>query len=312
MDNNLGQIIDSSAKILILVPLKANLDTMSAALSLRLSLVLLNKQVVVASSTPVLAQHARLVGVDKVVDKLSFKSNALEVSIPDYNPDFIDNFEYDLDGGFFKFRLFLKEGHNLPSLDKVKTNYKSDTFDLTILVGGKSDLDFEHLFVDGLETKRIIHISSLSPITIEKIKQEILAFVRPSFCLSEMVGRLLVDHKYPVDEDVATNLILGIEDATNNLSDPKLSADVLEIFAVLLRSGGKRSITLNPKSFPGGAIPDKPYVAGQTVAALDNSKDNVPQADKDQEKGQGGDLSSDEDIPQSWFEPKIYTGTSIS
>lgn len=313
MDNNLGQIIDSSSKILILVPSRANLDIMSAALSLRLSFVSLKKDVVIASSTPILAEHTRLVGVDKMVDKLSAKAAALEVSIPDHSPDFIDNFEYDLDGGFFKFRLFLKEGHNLPDLDKVKVNYKNDAFDLAILVGGNTDLEFEHLTVDGLEIKKVIHVSNLSPIKIEKIKQETLSFVKPSFCLSEMVAKLLVDHKYPVDEDTATNLILGIENATDNLSKPDLSADVFETFAMLLRLGGKRPAVLSPKSFPDGAIPDKPYVAGDAKVNLETTAFEDNKTADFQENSQQQDISPDNnEVPQSWFEPKIYTGTSIS
>jgi hypothetical protein len=127
---------------------------------------------------------------------------------------------------------------------------------------------------------------------------EVLSFAKPASSTSELVANLLKESGYPTDSDIATNLVTGIEEQSKNFQGEAVTADTFTMFAELLKLGGKRMSKVVPaKNYPQGSIPTKPF----TQVLRD--KQMTPE-EAEQELNQ--------DIPPSWSEPKIFTGTTVS
>jgi nanoRNase/pAp phosphatase (c-di-AMP/oligoRNAs hydrolase) len=114
--------------------------------------------------------------------------------------------------------------------------------------------------------------------------REVLSFARGASSISEIVANLIKEIQNEFDQDVATNLLMGIHEGTRNFSHPEVSADTFLVAAELMKSGGKHihKDRIERRNYPHGAIPlEKPSVEATKT-------------------------------PQSWLEPKIFKGTSIS
>ena len=169
------------------------------------------------------------------------------------------------------------------------------------------------------KNSKIIHIGTRL-LEILNNDLEVLSFARPASSTSELVASLIKESGLPVNEDIATNLLSGIEEQSKSFQSSEVTADTFEIFADLLKLGGRRTPKIAPaKSYPQGSIPTKPFnqpvvnttvdkfmSAPQTVQATDvrvNDRQMTPEE---------AEMELDQEIPPSWSEPKIFTGTSLS
>ena len=87
--------------------------------------------------------------------------------------------------------------------------------------------------------------------------------------------------------------------------------DIDEIFAELLKLGGRRTPKIIPaRSYPQGSIPTRPFTQAQPVVS-NNVIQDVHVADR-QMTPEEAEQELNQEIPPSWSEPKIFTGTSMS
>jgi hypothetical protein len=135
------------------------------------------------------------------------------------------------------------------------------------------------------------------------------SFSRPASSISEVVADLIKESGMRIDEDAATNLIMGVENATDFFSDPSVDADTFATISELMRKGGKRSSRPTYQSqgaAPRPMSPVFPTSKSQLRPAPQNvyGNKNFNQNNKDKT----------ENIPSQsgWMEPKIYKGTSTS
>jgi len=98
---------------------------------------------------------------------------------------------------------------------------------------------------------------------------------------SEFIALLLDSLKLPLDEDIATNLLLGIKEGTNNFSLEKSSATTFEAVAFCLRAGGRK-----PR------------------------EEQIPFRKKQLEKITKGEKNLSKKPSPDWFKPKIYKGNT--
>ena len=103
-----------------------------------------------------------------------------------------------------------------------------------------------------------------------------------------------------MDVDVATNLVMGIEEGSNHFESSEVTPDTFEVFAFLLRNGGQRlpKTKLESKNFPPGSIPGQPIFSQKTI--------QQPIAEQVE-----GKEEVVENPPQDWLQPKVYKGTSV-
>ena len=96
--------------------------------------------------------------------------------------------------------------------------------------------------------------------------------------LSQSAAQILADLRLPVNVDTASNLLAGLEQATNNFQNQSVTADTFEVAAHLLRLGARRHDTASLTDFPAGSI--RILSPGRTLP--------------------------------DWFAPKVFSGTTVS
>ena len=307
MDNSFKALIDSAQEILILLPSKPLMDQVASGLSLYLSLLGSGKNVSISCSDPMTAEHSRLIGIDKVTSNLGNKN--LTIKFVNYQAEDVDKVRADVENGLFTLSVSPKVGKKAPTKNQIEINYSGNSGDLVILVGGEDDKRFAVLSTPSFSGVKLIHIGTkLLEVTNDNL--QILSFATPASSISELVAGLLKEGGFVIDPDIATNLLAGIEEQSKNFQSQEVTIDTFEIFTELLRLGGQRSKKLPTNTFPQGAIPNKPFNEPQEI---NNTKPLLSQDESiSSMTPEEAEVEIQQDIPPSWSEPKIYTGTSLS
>lgn len=320
MDNSLKSIIDQANSILIILPSKPFFDQVAAGLSLYLS-IKDQKQTQIATDSDMIVEFNRLIGVDKIVKELGNKN--LVIKFSDYPANDIERVSYDIEDGQFRLSVIPKENINPPRENQVDLSYSGLSADTIFLIGGANEKHFPFLDNNEISSAKLVHIGTKNLTTSKKV----LAFSTNASSASEILARLLIENKLKIDQDIATNLIMGIEEGSDNFSDDNVSPITFEVFAELLRSGGKRSKDQgqSQQNYPQGAIPgqqlkqDSPQEGsdkGPGPRQQNTQSGSSPRVVSGQQSQQQGAADSDpgdrsDQTPKDWLEPKIYKGTSI-
>lgn len=310
MDNSFKTLIDSAQEVLILLPSKPYMDQVAGGLSLYLSLSAQNKNVSISCPAQMIAEYSRLIGVDKVTTELGSKN--LVIKFKNYSADDIDKVRADVENGEFTLTTLPKAGKKSPTKDQLEISFTGTAGDLVILIGGANDTHFPALSKEELKTAKVIHLGTRL-LEILNSDLEILSFARPASSTSELIASLIKESGFPVDEDIATNLLAGIEDQSKGFQSNEVTADTFEIFAELLKLGGRRMPKIVPaRNYPNGAIPTRPFNTPVQTVTQDNPVVQQPQITDRQMTPEEAEQELEQEIPASWSEPKIFTGTSLS
>ncbi|MBL7150401.1 hypothetical protein ISS86_00545 [Candidatus Microgenomates bacterium] len=263
-------------RVLIIIPQGPSLDKIAASLSLYLSLKKTDKNVTIACVQQMTVEFSQLVGVDKMTNKIDRKS--LIISF-DYVKDSIEKVSYNVEGD--KFNLVIQPKSGFPPLDtkSISYNYSGAEGELIFVVGAQrlEDLgDFYEREKNLYSENQVVNIDYHSQNTqFGKIN----IFNPQTSSYSEIIVSLLKNLNLPFDQDIATNLLIGLKSATNNFHSPNTSADIFESAAHCLRAGARQI---------GNLSADSP-ADNQEKKSLEEKKEQVPS-------------SSD------WLAPKIYKG----
>ncbi len=280
MDNSFNNLITGSASITILLPINPNLDQVAAGLSFYLALKD-KKEITVSCQTPMIVEFNRLIGIDKISSELGNKN--LTIRFSNYEATDIERVSYDIENGQFKLTVIPKPGLASPKKEQVEMSYSGVSGDTVIIMGGESDASFPMLSSKDLAGAKIIHVGTKALISTGD--HSVMSFARPASSVCEITYTLLSEAGAQIDSDVATNLLAGIESTSEGFKSEGVSAETFEIVAHLLRSGGQRLFRNMANAQSGPTIGEQLYT-------------NEPE--------------QKEKAPQSWLEPKVYKGTSIS
>jgi nanoRNase/pAp phosphatase (c-di-AMP/oligoRNAs hydrolase) len=320
MDNSLTSLIDSATSILVLLPTKPYFDQVAAGLSLFLAL-RENKEVAISCPSPMMVGFNRLVGIDKITSELGSKN--LTIKFKGYDANNIEKVSYDIVQGEFNLTVVPKAGFSAPSKEQMDLNFSGVSADLVILIGGANDSHFPILESGELGSAKIVHIGN----RVLSSNREVMSLAKPGATTSELVTSVIKENNMNIDRDIATNLLMGIEEGSSNFSSNEVTPDTFETFAFLLRSGGQRSTQtkLSPMNFPVGSIPTKPFIQStnkQSAASNDVSKSAKDAQPMSQTMAAPGpepiveQVESKEEMvenpPDDWLQPKVYKGTSVS
>lgn len=293
MDESLNALISPAKSPLIVLPSKFSFDQVASALALNISLMMSEKDSAVYCPTPMTVGVNRLVGVQRVKNEIGNKN--LAITFKGYDAGSIEKVSYDIVDGEFKLTIVPKTGLVAPSADMITTSFSGVSADLVFLVGGVTDEDFPILSTPELTNAKIVYIGNRQFTST----REILSLSTTGSSVSEVVANLIKNNNLPMDPDIATNLVMGIEAGSSNFSSNETTPDTFEIFAYLLRQGGARRPKI-VENFPAGAIPQSP--APQPVIETD-----TPDQDNTNEAVEAVNP------PADWLaQPKVYKGTSLN
>lgn len=296
---NTRAYLNEAKKALVLLGRKPNFDQIAAGLGLYLALNKIGKISTIASPEPVTVEFGNLIGVDKITQSLGGKNFIISL---DYTEGAIEKVSYNIEGN--KFNLVIEPKENAPPLDPSKVSYSCNggSFDLIFVIGVSNLEDLGKLYAGNSA------LFSQKPIVSIDTNRENKNFGRANFVLptassvSEIVSLLLRSLGTKLDIDIATNLLAGIYNASNNLTS-KVTADTFEAVAYCLRSGGrvpKRRVPLSSEvkiptpatqAFQSSSLPIKPTL--QPLKKL-------------QKPAQQKTPSPQEEAPSDWLKPKIY------
>lgn len=304
METSFSSLVDSAASILVLLPTKPYFDQVAAGLALYLSLHD-KKEVAISCPSPMTVGFNRLVGVNKITSELGNKN--LTIRFKNYDAANIEKVSYDIDNGEFKLAVVPKSGFVAPTKEQIDLSFSGVSADLVILVGGANDTHFPLLESQELASAKVAHIGTRALSS----NREVMSFAKPGSSASELVASLIKENGMSMDTDVATDLLMGIEDGSSNFASPEVTPETFETFAYLLRNGGQRQpkTKLSPMSFPVGSIPTQPFTQAPAAGAGFNRPNEAkPVQDVPGTQEQEQDVNP----PDDWLQPKVFKGTSVS
>ncbi|KKU98492.1 MAG: hypothetical protein UY28_C0001G0042 [Candidatus Amesbacteria bacterium GW2011_GWB1_48_13] len=315
--SSLKALLDPAKTVTILFPGNPNYDHVAAGLGLKLVLEAGAKSVTVVCPDPMTVQFNRLVGVESVTDSLG--SRQLLITFPGQT-EYVDKVGYDLVGG--ELQLVITPKQDSPDLDHHKLQFIKGhgRTDIAILVGVNqlSDLgSLNEAAVQFLSDAKIIALSHQPP--AQDYAHHVIYHPDAS-SVSELVVHLLDSLGIDPDADTATNLLSGIEDATDYFRSPRVNVNTFEIAAYLLRRGARRHQPVDANQLPPGAVPQavppirKPLLSQKTPppaavtpvpsTALGFGTDS--QQPEEPVEGQAKPAPSPD-----WYEPKIFQGSML-
>lgn len=300
--------LSQSAQILVVFGQQASVDHVAAGLSLYLLLKEQGKDVTIATPTEMRAEFSRLVGLDHIKNEISNRD--LVISFENYDFDSIEKVSHN-DGVNNRFELIIqpKSSKKAPDSKNVSFYYRGAEAQLIFTIGLSKLEDLGSIY----ESERGV-FSKATVVAFNRRQEPNYAAVnilnKEASSLSEIVAEFLEDVDQPAKNDSASNLLAGIDFATNRFQNPLISANAFITAGKLIQNGAKRQ----PPRVDGNATVGAP--AGNFMPFVPPSPVNQPQFNRPQNgRGLGKPNSNNQDRdgknpPQDWLKPKIYTGAS--
>lgn len=232
------ELFNQSDSVLIIYAPDALRDHLFAATALYKTFQELgNKQVALLSSESLYGAEPDIVYLDETKTDIGHKNLCISL---DYNSDAVEKITSAIDEEAQKLHITIKpkKGVSPLSRENISFSYTGAEADMVILVG-VDDLESLDQLYYGYENlyqnTALVSINSYET-SFGNLKLDILG----SSCVSEFVSDLLRNLNYQLDIEVATNLLAGIDEETDNLESYLATADTFEIVSYLLRSGARR------------------------------------------------------------------------
>lgn len=278
--SQIQDLLNAANSVLIALPKDVNLDQVAGGLALFLSLQKASRQTTIVCPEAMRVEFSRLVGVDKISEKPAGSDLAVTFNYP---IDGIEKVTSNDEGGKLNLVVKLKAGQ--PPIDPTQISFSpvGANADLIFTLGlrkldglGKIYFENKELF----DKKPVIDIDNNSANSafgrVNLIDQE-------SSSISEIVSFIISGAQLPIDADIATNLILGLESATQNFQSSTAMADTFEAAALALKSGGRRG--------------------GVSIAS--------PKTEEERGVAVEPPVKEPETPSSDWLEPKIYKGSTL-
>lgn len=182
----------------------------------------------------------------------SVGNQSLDV-IFDYDENAVENVSYNIDQANKKFHLVIKPKRGHRGLDPTTIEYAQIGIDADVIfLIGVSSFDQMKAFYsqDELAFTRAHTIA---------VNRQVTSFAQTNIDTSgytsnsEWLITLIGLWKLTITSDVATNILAGIESATDSFRHASVTADTFQIIAELMRSGAKR-LQLTPAQASSNSI----------------------------------------------------------
>lgn len=297
------QALSAAKQILILLAQNPDQDSVAAGLALYLSLGKQQLNASIGCSTPMTVGFNRLFAVDKIKSRIGNQNLVISFNYPE---DSLEKVSYDKDPQNQKFNLTIEPKAGMQPLDvnSVEYSYTGSNADVIFVIGARTLEDLGDLFKSEQKlledkSKTLVNLSSL-----DKNSQfgTVNLYDPTASGSSEIMFTVLSSLQLPLDSDMATNLLAGIETQTANFTSVKTTADTFEIVSQLMRLGAKKGhiSTTSARPFAGfNPIPSawpRPISPLSTPTPTIVNPNSVPAAF--------------DTTPPDWLKPKVLTSSS--
>jgi len=320
--NQLNAPLEQANDIFVLLPQTPNLDQIAAGLTLYSSLKNSGKNVSIACPTQMSVEFSRLFAVDKIATKIGNRN--LVISF-DYVKDAIEKVSYNIEEE--KFNLVVQPKANQKPLDSesVSYSYSGAVAELVFIIGASRLEDLADLYAS--ERKLFTDATTVSIHRLQITPFAKINLHEPKInSLSQIVYHLMGHLKFPLTNDLATNILAGIDHATNKFQNPNISADTFAVASQLLQAGAKRQAmpSIQPQPFQpptrlkptsSQAQPTQPVFKPMTQTQSAQIPPHPANQTQPQPKTQTPPTPpqpqpSNQSVPKDWMQPKIFKGST--
>ena len=318
MLEKIKELLAKNETIGIAVGKNPGIDAMGAALSLYLALTETGKKVTVASPTDPIVEISSLVGIDTV--KKAFGGN---------DGDFIVSFPYSQESNEIEKISYLMEDDSLsivvkPTEKGLSFTEKDVTYKrgggapgLIFVVGTPRLSDLGNVFdIEALKDSKIVNIDYKPE---NQGYGDIPLLGKNASSVSELVASFISSLGFNMDVDVASNLMAGIIDATDNFQNSSASALAFETAALLLKKGVVRKVKETSKKqdvekdaffTPEAQIKTSSFSKTSTFANASADKSIGTEEKPPSFTKALGEQVDENNPPDDWLAPKIYKGST--
>ena len=335
--NQTRTILENAKSILIVLGQNPSYDAVASALSFYLSLSAAGKQISVVSPTEMTVGYNELIAVDKIGKTIgSDNGRNLIISFP-YQEGSIEKVSYNIENDTFNLVIEPREGYPAITPEMMQYNYSGGSTDVIMTIGVNKLDDASNLFNAN---QNLFQEKPLINIDIETSNQnfgKINLIDESASSISELTASLISDMGLSMEPDIATNLLAGLTDKTDNYSSARVSASTFETAALLLKNGARNKqprtkIAQNLPQFPQQTPSQKPFTFSKSPRPFVRQPQSPqppqsnpqqpsqpflskgPQTQQKQVAGQTPstrESGSPPETPPDWLKPKIYKGSTL-
>lgn len=239
--------VANAKNILIILPSQLNVDRLGAGLGLMLGLKALQKEVVVVSEGQPLVAHSNLFGIGDVKNSFSISGGengdltlVLEnVVAADGTVPSLEKLDWYPEGSNLNLVFHVIPGQKFePSNIVTKKSGSEGNFDLMFVIGTSSLNELGGIYSQNSST-----LNNLYSINIDTNGQntnfgKLNLVDTNASSVSEMVMQIMPDIGLYVDNDIASNLVAGIYEATQNMTT-NLKPDTFMVVGQAMQKGAR-------------------------------------------------------------------------
>ncbi|MBI2597367.1 hypothetical protein HYW41_04380 [Candidatus Daviesbacteria bacterium] len=344
----LKTLLPVAKSILIAIPANANIDQLAASLALFLTLEGVGKQVSIVSDDTIKVGQSHLFGVDHVQKNIPSTGGGsltlvLEgVAASDNTIPALEKLDWYAQNNNLNLVF-----HCLPNQTfqpaKIVPHFQGSGFNLIFAIGAVNLTALGNIYQSNTQVFSGTHIVNIDKESVNTGFGQTNVIDNVS-SVSEVVSSVIADLGFTLSADCASNLLVGIFDATNSLTNEKITAETYLAVANCLRAGGKKPnsssrvdtkaqsqaapaydwsalipkdpINTQPTSqtAPDYTVPPVVSSSSPTQSVVDKGDDYQPsppiQSGSPEERpAQEGVIS--ETIEPEWLTPKIFKGSSL-
>jgi hypothetical protein len=236
----LGQVFPSAQSVICFIHPQATYDAVAAALSMCLAIRQTGKSCEVLCEEPMRVEYNYLVGIDKVQQSVGNRDLVIAF---DYHEEQVDKVSYNINEETQRFELIISPKSGAQPLDPNTVNFSRSglSADLIFLFGYHSMDEMGEVYKKEKYTLDQAYSVAFTQNKVNPFARMHLALRPENFSYSEMVFFVIRQLQMgEVKDDLATNLLSGMEYATERFMQANLPARVFESVAFLIRSGGRR------------------------------------------------------------------------
>ncbi len=342
----LKNLLPTAKDILIVLPVNADIDKLAAGLGLFLILEAQGKQVSIVSDDAIKVSQSHLFGVDHIQNNIPPTDGGnltitLEgVAASDGSVPALEKLDWAAENNNLNLVFHVLPGQTFQPA-RIVPHYQGSGFNLIFVIGASNLNALGNVYNSNPQAFSGTHVVNIDIQSANTSFGQTNVLDPNASSVSEVMVNLLSDLGFSLDADCASNLLAGIFDATNNLSDVKTSAETYMAVANCLRVGGRKPASTNASlGGPGSTAsvsesqvvqpiqqPAQPvfdwsalmpkngpqvqqaqeYTIPPVVSQVDVGDDIQPSPE---ERPSGERVVSETPEPD-WLTPKIFKGSSI-
>lgn len=300
-------IIQQAKDVLIVTHERPNADAIGSSLALYLGLKGMGKNVIIACPDPMTVEFSRFVGLNKIVQKIGKRNFVISL---DYVEGSIEKVSYNIDGDKFNLVIEPREGFDIFSEEKVHFHHMGTPADViiavdTIHLGGLKDLyeKEKELFA----SKPLINVDRHP----NNMRFGTINIVHPqASSTAELVYAMLGALQINLTQDIATNLLNAVYDATRSFTVNNLSPESFELAAAAVRAGGRRFPVQQKKEQPSEELP-KEETAVTVPPEYGGTPTHHASHPSEQKHDDHQHQKQPQEAPIDWLRPKIFKSSNL-